>query len=101
MSRNYINTGDYLTFKGKVERADGIVCQKLDIIYHVSDSRVWTAVINPSKENVIVTFHANRTFLGEASFDILADRKEFKNVDHEFIHDVLEPLIPEPVTVNE
>jgi hypothetical protein len=95
-NKSYNTTGDYSTFKGKIERADGVVCQKLDILYHTSDSRVWSAIINPSKESIIVTFHYNKTDLGDASFDVLANQKEFMGVDGEFIFDVLEQLIAQP-----
>jgi hypothetical protein len=101
MSNNYNNAGDYLTFKGKVEREGGIFCQKVDVAYHYSDSRLWSAIINPQKESIFVTCHINKSDLGEVSFDVLADKKEYMNVDHEFVYDVLEPLINLNLSITE
>ncbi|HRO65918.1 MAG TPA: hypothetical protein PKU78_06850 [Candidatus Dojkabacteria bacterium] len=62
---------------------------KLDVIYPMTDTRCWSAVINPNRDNVIVTFNINRYNVGNGYFDILSSSKNIVNV---YISDIFETI---------
>ena len=66
---------------------------KLDIYYNKADSRCWTALVNQGVDNIIVTYHTNKEFLGDSSFDILSSDRIFSGVDPEHIYDILDELL--------
>jgi hypothetical protein len=102
MSNHYQDTLDFTTFKSKVETL-GAKVQKLDIIYNQSDSRVWTAIVNPSNEVLMVTGHINRVLannpnpfnMGNKSFDIISSSSTNINVHPEEIYDTITDLLEE------
>lgn len=102
MSTHYQDTLDFTTFKSKVETL-GAKVQKLDIIYNQSDSRVWTAIVNPQNEVIVVTGHINRVLLndpnefkmGHKSFDVLSSSQTNINVHPEEIYDTITDLLEE------
>lgn len=104
MKPQYSETLDFATFKSKLESV-GAQCQKLDIIYNQSDSRVWTAIVNPQKEALMVTGHINRLvpsdafFMGNKSFDILSSTQTITNIHPEEIHENITDLLEETETI--
>lgn len=83
---------DFSTFHSKMTNY-GCKCVKLDVIYNVSDHRCWTAIINPSQENIVVTFHMNRTDLGERMFDVQTQNDVFEDIYTDSIYDLIESLL--------
>lgn len=86
------NIIDYAIFQSKIEKYE-CKCQKLDIYYNKSDSRCWTALINPDTDNVLVTQHINRYDLGDTSFDVLSSEKNITDVDIDDIYQTVELLL--------
>jgi hypothetical protein len=83
---------EYGTFQSKVEKYE-CKCQKLDVFYGKADSRCWTAIINPNKENLFVTYHINRYDIGDSSFDVLSSEKILLEIDPEDIYQTVELLL--------
>lgn len=96
--RKYIPVVEYKTFEDNIKRFN-LECYKLDVVYHVSDCRYWTAVVNPKKENIFVTFHVNNTQIGDRFFDVLSSEKTISYVYVEDIYDTID-LIVNKDTIN-
>lgn len=102
MKQQYQDTLDFTVFKSKVETL-GAKVTKLDILYNQSDSRVWTAIINPSNEALFVTGHINRVLtnsaepfrMGNKSFDILSSTQTMINVHIDDVYDNINDLLDE------
>jgi len=88
---------DYPTFLGKIKHYECNV-QKLDIIYHPSDHRCWTALINPEKENIIITYGINKYGPGSRYFDILTSTKTMLDVYQEDVYPIIENLLGKGIT---
>ena len=67
-------------------------CSKLDIIHNISDARCWTAIVNPGKDNIIVSFLANKLEVGDRTFDLQASNLIISDILPEDIYDVLSRL---------
>ncbi len=89
---------DYATFEAKIEKYDH-VCRKLEISFNKADSRCWTAIINPNKENIYVTCHANKWEYGDRLFDILASGKIVLDVDPEDVYQTIDLIINKTTSV--
>ena len=83
---------DYPTFLGKVRQYECQV-QKLDLVYHQSDHRCWSAVINPGKENIIVTYGINKYGPGTRFFDVVTSDRVHTDVYQEDVYPMLETLL--------
>ncbi len=83
---------DYQAFINGLGKLN-ISVSKLDIGYNRADSRCWTAVINPGKDNVLVTFHANKRHLGDQTFDVISSEKIYTDLDPEFVYDVIDQTL--------
>jgi len=96
------DTLDFTAFKSKIETL-GAKVQKLDILYNHSDSRVWTAIINPTNEALFVTGHVNRVLvnsaepfkMGHKSFDILSSTQTMINVHVDDVFDNINDMLDE------
>jgi hypothetical protein len=86
--KNYI---DYNTFESNVKNL-GLTITKLDVNYNFADCRCWSAIINPSSDNILVTFVVNREKYGTYFFDILTHDRTSTNVYVDDIYDILETL---------
>lgn len=86
------NLIEYSVFQGKIEKYD-CKCYKLDIYFSKADSRCWTAVVNPNKDNIFVTHHINKNDLGESSFDVISSEKIITDVDPEDIYQTIELIL--------
>lgn len=91
---------EFLTFCENIKKYH-MECYKLDIIYNISDSRCWTAIVNPGTNNIFVTFHVNRYVLGDRYFDILSNDKVMANIYVEDIYDSIALLTGYNTTVEE
>lgn len=87
-----IPTIEFSTFAENIKKYH-LECYKLDIVYHVSDSRCWSALVDPKGENLIVTFHVNKYQLGDRYFDILSSNKAAADILIEDIYDSIDLLI--------
>lgn len=88
---------DYATFASKIKHMEVNVL-KLDIVYNQSDHRCWTAVINPGRENIVVTFHVNKYgYKNSFYFDILFQDKVYLDIYVEDIYDVIQNIIQKSV----
>ena len=83
---------DYGVFQGKIEKYE-CKCEKIDIFYSKADSRCWTAIINPTKECIFVTYHINKNEYGDSLFDIVASTRSMTDVDNEDIYQTIELLL--------
>ena len=99
MNHQYNPITDYPTFEGKIEKYDH-TCKKLEISYNKSDSRCWSAIIQPNKENVFVTCHANKWEYGDRLFDIISSSKVVFDVDPEDIYQTIDLIINKTATVS-
>jgi len=83
---------DYPTFAGKIEQFE---CEiyKLDVIYNHADHRCWTAIINPKKDNIIVTYGINKYGPGTRYFDILASEKTMIDVYQDDVYSIIESML--------
>lgn len=106
MKPQYQDTLDFTVFKSKVETL-GAKVVKLDILYNHSDSRVWTAIVNPLGEALFVTGHINRVLtnnqepfrMGNKSFDILSSAQTMMNIHVDDIYDNINDLLDEKEVV--
>lgn len=87
--RNYI---DYNTFESHVKNL-GADVTKLDVIYNMADHRCWTALINPLKENILVTFTMNKDRFGTYLFDIITQDRTSLDVFAVDIYDILGDML--------
>ncbi len=83
---------DYNVFQGKIEKYE-CKCDKLDIYYNKGDHRCWTALINPTKECIFVTYSLNKNEYGDSGFDIIASNCSMFDVNSEDIYQTIEPLL--------
>jgi hypothetical protein len=84
----------YEEFSKRLKEMTGLQSLKLDIVYHESDSRCWTALIGEGTNNILVTFHINRGDFGDKNFDILASRRQLIEVPVSEIFELLSTLSP-------
>lgn len=89
---------DYGVFAENIKKYH-LTCSKLDIAYNVSDSRCWTALVNPEAENLLVTFHVNKYNLGDRYFDILSSTKSVSDIFVEDIYDSIDLIINKNTSV--
>lgn len=62
-------------FKRQLEENCEATSEKLNIIYNESDTRCWTAIVEPGNSNIFVTYHTNKGELGNRGFDIVSKRR--------------------------
>jgi hypothetical protein len=86
--RHYI---DYNTFESHVKNL-GMTVLKLDVAYNHGDCRCWSALINPSTDNIIVTFVVNREKYGSYYFDMLTQDRTATNIFVADIYDILSDI---------
>lgn len=98
--KKYIPVVEYKTFEDNIRKYN-LSSAKLDIVYHVSDHRYWTAIVNPGKENLFVTFHVNKTQIGDRFFDILSSNKTATDIYVEDIYDAIALLVSKEDDSNE
>lgn len=63
-------------FKKVVSNNHFLECVRLPIIYHESDSRCWTAIVDPGNLNIMVTYHVNKGNIGSSGFDMISSYKK-------------------------
>lgn len=83
---------EYKTFEDNIKRYE-LTSTKLDMIYNISDHRYWSAIINFGKENILVTFHVNKSNIGNRYFDLISSDRVITNVLVEDIYDTIDMLI--------
>ena len=86
-----VETLDFASFKSKVGKYEVDVV-KLDLAYRLHDPRSWTAIINPGKENLIVTYFINRSDYRDRSFDVLSSGRNILDIDPEDVYQTIELL---------
>lgn len=59
----------FLEFSKRMEDME-LECVKLEMMFNEADSRLWTAVINPSSLSLIVVFHVNKEDYRHRSYDL-------------------------------
>jgi hypothetical protein len=94
MKDNYL---DYQTFKSKAQQYECEIL-KMDIIYHLSDHRCWSAIINPGKENIIVTYGINKYGPGTRYFDVITSDRIYSDVYQDDIYALLESFLGKGIT---
>ena len=82
---------DYPTFKELIERSD-ITVSKLDIPYSILDGRCWTAIVNPSSDNIIVNYVVNRYEIKDQCFDVFSSKHNLIDVSIDSIVNTIESL---------
>lgn len=91
---------DFPTFKNKLGKYN-IDAHKLDVVYRVHDCRSWSALINPGKENIFVTYIVNRDEFNSRSFDIITDDRLTSGIEEDDIYQRLDLIInKETVTLD-
>ena len=83
----------YDDFNEQLKKECGVGSEKLDVVYNEGDSRCWTALISRNSDNILITFHVNREFLGDKNYDVLANRKTFFNVSSLDIWEIIASLV--------
>lgn len=77
--------------KESVEKC-GLKPKRLDINYAEFDSRCWTAILGKDNINILVTYHVNRTELGDKSFDVLSSKYPIMGVSVGDIFDTINSI---------
>ncbi len=90
----------YDEFSKRLKETTGLQSLKLDIVYHESDSRCWTALIGEGVNNILVTFHINRRDFGNKNFDIMASRRQLIEVPVSEAFEIIETLVPAITELN-
>ena len=83
---------DFVTFANNLAKFETKIF-KMDIFYPKGDSRTWTALLNQGTDNVLVTYHINKNFHGDHTFDIVASDSTFVDVDPEYVYDTLDGVL--------
>ena len=92
---------DYPTFESNI-KAFGATSAKLDVIYNHSDHRCWSAVVDPGKSNIIVTFTLNKGDHGTYYFDIITQDRTSMDIYVDDIYDIISDLVGhQPIQLDE
>jgi len=75
-------------FSKKLDDAS-IIVNKLEIKYAKYDSRVWTAVVNPNMDNIIINYHINKEELDQETFDVFASNRIVYDLDLDSVIDTI------------
>lgn len=95
--RQYI---DYHSFETEIKNL-GFEITKLDINYNQSDHRCWSAIINPSKDNLIATFTINKYQYGSHYFDLITQNRTVMDIFTSDIYDIITDMIGKtPVVIS-
>jgi hypothetical protein len=73
----------------------------MDIYYTRGDSRCWTAILNQGKDNILVTYHYNKDYLGHQCIDILSSERSMIGIEPEYVYDIIEELVNKTSTVED
>jgi hypothetical protein len=83
---------DYNTFAGNVKKSHCTVT-KLDTAFNHADSRCWSALINPGRDNIIVTHSINKNDIGSQTSDIFSSQRIMTDVENEDVFDVIDLFV--------
>ncbi len=90
--RIYNNTLSIEDFKKNLSNVDVKVVES-GFYYNRADSRCWTLRLNPDTDNIWVTYHVNKEYLGDQSVDILSSEKTMIGIEPEYVYDIIDEII--------
>jgi len=84
-----------ITITGFIEkiRQMGYISQPLEAKYTRADNRVWTVLISPGEQNILVTFYKNRNDLGDYGFDVISEKQKLFGITHNNVYDTIDQIM--------
>lgn len=83
----------YDEFEKLVDEKCGLKVKRMEVSYNESDTRCWTAIIGHNNQNILATYHVNKTEYGTRCFDILSSRNPSLEIPENEVFEVITNLL--------